>query len=68
MYKVEDRYFQNFNEAVEYARARAEKLWEGNVDVEEDGERILRIKKWAAFGVMQSEEIWYEKGKKVWYG
>jgi len=60
MFKVEDRYFQDFNEAVEYARARAKKLWKGNVDVEEDGKRILRIKKWVVFRVMQSEETWYE--------
>lgn len=33
----------------------------GNVDVEEDGKRIFRIKKWISiWGILESEEIWYE--------
>ncbi|RLE37805.1 hypothetical protein DRJ17_05790 [Candidatus Woesearchaeota archaeon] len=61
MYKVGNRYFQDFNKAVEYARARAEKIWKGHVDVEEDGKRIFRIKKWINIGgILESEEIWYK--------
>ena len=64
MYKVENKCFQDFNEAVEYARARAEKLWEGNVGVEKDRERILRIKSGQLLGLCRAKKSGMRKKRK----